>query len=260
MAKKKKVTSQKSKKSGSAATAKRKTTATAAKKKPASTAVKKKIQKVKPAPAKPVKKAAPKTKTAKATKAAKTARTAKPKTKTAARPATPAVSPLPWLNKTHTAAGQAEKVLPIKLTAKIKNDFRKKLLSLREEVSKQIAFLATDNINRTKSDAEMDYHSEEQGTDNFNRDFALNRVSSEQEVIFEIDEALNRLQVGGFGVCEGCSGGIEKERIHALPHTKMCITCQSGMEKKRKHFRPFNNGALFSTGDEEPIQSSDDDN
>lgn len=54
-------------------------------------------------------------------------------------------------------------------------------------------FLATDNLSRSDKDNDVSYRSEEQGTDNFDRDFALNRVSLDQDIIFEIDEALNRL-------------------------------------------------------------------
>ncbi|MDO9542004.1 MAG: TraR/DksA family transcriptional regulator, partial [Kiritimatiellia bacterium] len=108
------------------------------------------------------------------------------------------------------------------LSADIKRELREKLLRLRERITGQINFLAADNLSRTPKDAEVDFRSEEQGTDNFDRDFALNRVSLEQDIVFEIDEALNRIRIGTFGACESCGGPIEKARIIALPYSRMC--------------------------------------
>ncbi len=97
-------------------------------------------------------------------------------------------------------------------------DFREKLLRLRERITGQIDFLATDNLKRVKDDNDVSFRAEEQGTDNFDRDFALNRVSSEQDVVFEIDEALNRIQVGTYGMCEQCGGVVEKARLKRNCH------------------------------------------
>jgi DnaK suppressor protein len=135
------------------------------------------------------------------------------------------------------------------LGADIKRELREKLLRLRERITGQINFLAADNLSRTPKDAEVDFRSEEQGTDNFDRDFALNRVSLEQDIVFEIDEALNRIKIGTFGACESCGGPIEKARLIALPYSRMCIGCQSKLETGRKKFRSFETAALFPNAD-----------
>jgi DnaK suppressor protein len=130
-----------------------------------------------------------------------------------------------------------------------KRELRDKLLALRERITGQINFLAADNLNRTQKDTEIDFRSEEQGTDNFDRDFALNRVSLEQDIVFEIDQALNRIQIGSYGQCECCLGPIEKARIEALPYSRMCVKCQSKAEAGRKRFRTFETAALFPNAD-----------
>ena len=135
------------------------------------------------------------------------------------------------------------------LSADIKRELREKLVRLRERITGQINFLAADNLSRTQKDAEVDFRSEEQGTDNFDRDFALNRVSLEQDIVFEIDEALNRIKIGTYGACESCGGPIEKARIIALPYSRMCIGCQSKLETGRKKFRSFETAALFPNAD-----------
>lgn len=123
------------------------------------------------------------------------------------------------------------------------------LLKLRERITGQINFLAADNLSRSENDNEVSYRSEEQGTDNFDRDFALNRVSLDQEMLFEIDEALNRLALGTYGICDGCGRGIEKARLKAVPYSRMCVSCQSQSENSRKRFKPFESATVFHNAD-----------
>lgn len=124
-------------------------------------------------------------------------------------------------------------------------EIREMLLRLRERMTGQINFLAADNLSRSDKDNEVSYRSEEQGTDNFDRDFALNRVSLDQEILFEIDEALNRLSLGTFGICDSCGRGIEKARLKAVPYSRMCVACKSRSESGQKSFKTFESTTVF---------------
>ncbi|MDD5678175.1 MAG: TraR/DksA family transcriptional regulator [Kiritimatiellae bacterium] len=149
------------------------------------------------------------------------------------------------VEKLSALAGKGNKYI----AADKKRELFEKLLRMRERITGQINFLVADNLSRTQKDAEVDFRSEEQGTDNFERDFALNRVSLEQDIVFEIDEALNRMKTGSYGACEGCGGPIEKARLGALPYSRMCVSCQSKLETGRKKFRSFETAALFPNAD-----------
>ena len=116
------------------------------------------------------------------------------------------------------------------LKAEDRKKLRVLLLRLKEHIIGQINFLATDNLSRTEEDTDLDFRSEEQGTDNFNRDLALSRVSMKQSAIFEIDEALHRIEQGKYGFCEFCQKPIEKARLMALPYSRLCVPCQSATE------------------------------
>ena len=65
-------------------------------------------------------------------------------------------------------------------------------------------------------------HMADAGTDSFDRDFALSRVSSEQDAVYEIDEAMMRIRRGTYGVCELTGQPIERERLEAIPWTRFC--------------------------------------
>lgn len=133
------------------------------------------------------------------------------------------------------------------------------LVRLHDRITRQINFLATDNLNRSQNDTEVNFRSEEQGTDNFDRDFALNRVSLDQDIILEIDQALNRIQMGTYGVCESCGRSIERARLAALPYSRMCVTCQSKAETGRKQHRSVEAGALFPNADKAAAETAGND-
>jgi len=72
---------------------------------------------------------------------------------------------------------------------------------------------------------------EEDGSDAFDRLFALERAGTEQETINQITNALRAIREGAYGVCDACGGLIEKARLQALPFVKNCMVCQSEMER-----------------------------
>jgi RNA polymerase-binding transcription factor DksA len=120
------------------------------------------------------------------------------------------------------------------LTAKEIKQFHQLLLNLRDQVVDEISFLAGDNLSgKTLS------RTGEEGTDNFNREFALKLVSNEQDIIYEIDEAIQRIHDGTYGICEHSGEPIEKERLKILPHARHCVRVQSELERGRARYRPF---------------------
>jgi DnaK suppressor protein len=119
-----------------------------------------------------------------------------------------------------------------KLSAKEAADTRKSLLDMRERLSGQINALKSESLKR-----DDEVNTEEDGTDAFDRQFALNIASSENNSIREIDEALRRLDQGVYGICEHCSCRIERPRLSALPFVRNCVKCQSELEKQNPGFR-----------------------
>jgi RNA polymerase-binding transcription factor DksA len=113
------------------------------------------------------------------------------------------------------------------------NALKDALLRMRERLTGQITALSDDSLKY------VDESSSEDRTDDFDREFALNLMSTEHDSLYEIDEALRRISLGSYGLCDGCGCAIEKARLQALPFARMCIRCQSEMEKGRARFRPF---------------------
>jgi RNA polymerase-binding transcription factor DksA len=127
--------------------------------------------------------------------------------------------------------------------------FRKLLLDLRDHLIDGVSFLATDNLKRSHRDASGELsgyslHMADAGTDTFDREFALSLVSNEQEALYEIEEALKRLDQNTYGICGNCEKPILKARLEAVPFARLCVSCQSEIEKNGR--RPVIQGPTFT--------------
>ena len=110
-----------------------------------------------------------------------------------------------------------------------------RLLELRERVTGEILSINRDSLSQNERDPSLS----DQGTETFDREFALNQLSSEQDVLFEIDEAIRRIENGTYGICEMTDEPINIERLEALPYVRHSIKAQSELEKGHRRFRPF---------------------
>jgi DnaK suppressor protein len=70
-----------------------------------------------------------------------------------------------------------------------------------------------------------------------NRNSILRIRDRERKLIFKIQEALQRLDAGEFGICEQCGEEIGIERLKARPVTTLCIECKSNQEVEEKRAR-----------------------
>jgi|SRR5947209_3452428 len=75
-------------------------------------------------------------------------------------------------------------------------------------------------------------HMADAGTDTFDRDFALSMISSEQDALYEIDQALIRIRDGTYGRCEMTGARIESGRLEAIPWTRFSAEAEKKLEKE----------------------------
>jgi DnaK suppressor protein len=173
-----------------------------------------------------------------------TAKKAPAKKKAAAKPASakkaparkPAAPKIKRVKRIPIETLDAKNIKPRKIfTAKELAAFKDMLLTLRERVSGEYSALSRDNMAANQRDPSLS----DQGTDTFDREMELNMMGTEQEVIFEIDAALRRLESGTYGICELTEEVINKERLLALPYVRYTVQAQSELERGRARFRPF---------------------
>lgn len=103
------------------------------------------------------------------------------------------------------------------------------LLDLRERIQRQMSGLAKESATQMEGHS---LHMGDSGTDNFDRDFALSLLSSDQDAVFEIEEALKRIERGTFGICELTEKQIPKARLEAIPWTRFTVDAQAQLERE----------------------------
>ncbi len=114
---------------------------------------------------------------------------------------------------------------------KIKPEWQKyyqHLVDLRDQLRRQMDGLAQESAQEL---AGYSLHMADSGTDNFDRDFALSLLSSDQDAIYEIEEALKRIEKKTYGVCELTGKQIPKARLEAIPWTRFTVEAQAQLEK-----------------------------
>ena len=102
------------------------------------------------------------------------------------------------------------------------------LLDLRDRLIRQMNGLAKESAE------EMDgysLHMADSGTDNFDRDFALSLLSADQDAVYEIEEALKRIEKNTYGVCELTGKPIPRKRLEAIPWTRFTVQAQAQLER-----------------------------
>jgi len=126
------------------------------------------------------------------------------------------------------------------------------LVDLRDTLLKQMSGLAKDSAETVPN---YSLHMADSGTDNFDRDFALSLLSSDQDAIYEIEEAIKRIENGTYGICELTKKTIPKSRLDAIPWTRFTVGAQKELEKKglfkNKRFSELGSIDLVTGTDEE---------
>ena len=140
--------------------------------------------------------------------------------------------------------------------------YYKLLIDLRAHVSDEISLHTADTLKHNARDDSGNTSSPaDSGTDSFDRDFALSLVSSEQDALNEIEEAILRIKDGSYGVCEITDKAIPAARLSAVPFTRYSVEGQA--EHERNQYRKSNRiaaGGIFGDVSDAPkIVSNDDD-
>jgi RNA polymerase-binding protein DksA len=115
--------------------------------------------------------------------------------------------------------------------------YKKALLEKHRTLSGSMDALEQQALKKSRQEnsgdlSNMPIHMADIGSDNYEQEFNLGLIESEDLVLREIEEALRRIDEGTFGVCEACAKPIKKARLKAVPQAKFCIECQRTHEEE----------------------------
>jgi len=107
--------------------------------------------------------------------------------------------------------------------------YHSRLLELRDQLLRQMNGLAKESAQEMPG---YSLHMADSGTDNFDRDFALSLLSSDQDAIYEIEDALKRIEKKTYGICELTGKAIPKARLEAIPWARFTVQAQAQLERE----------------------------
>src|ERR1700720_4059652 len=167
---------------------------------------------------------------ASAKRSKKAPRASRPKIKSGSKKSNRSPSPLKLIQTNHR---------PRRLDSFTRGQ-KEKLQQLRDAMVDSMAGVAQDTLRSRAEGNEASafgMHQADAGSDAYDRDFALSLLSQEQDALYEIDQALKRIELGTYGICEMSGKPIPHARLEAIPFARFTVECQSQLEKQSKASR-----------------------
>jgi DnaK suppressor protein len=119
-----------------------------------------------------------------------------------------------------------------KLNSRDLESYKQLLTQLRREMSGDISSLEADAFSTDGDRLSVD-NPADIGSESFAQEFSLELLQRDEATLAEIDEALDRVNSGAFGHCEGCEQPIPRVRLNAVPYARFCVDCQRKAESRR---------------------------
>ena len=108
-----------------------------------------------------------------------------------------------------------------------------RLMSLRERIAAQRASQMADG-----QSGDPGVNPADRATDEYDMSAALSLISSEQNAIYEIDQALQRMRDGTYGICEATGKPIPADRLDAIPWTRFARDVEEKLEREQEARKP----------------------
>ena len=127
-----------------------------------------------------------------------------------------------------TAKKETKKRTTRKSKSGWQEEIKNMLLLTRKELLKDVSESIRAESDHLKHDIGDFY---DQASSDRDRELSLMLADREREKLTYVDDALKRIELGTYGICESCEEIIEKERLIAMPFTKLCLSCQEDIER-----------------------------
>jgi DnaK suppressor protein len=115
-----------------------------------------------------------------------------------------------------------------KLDRKAIARFKKILLKEREQIVGEVKQIV-ESSNEMGQDGIQDIGDE--AANIYNKQILLSLNENERMRLKEVDESLDRIENGTYGICEECGGPISLKRLEVRPIAKYCVPCLTKLEK-----------------------------
>jgi len=106
--------------------------------------------------------------------------------------------------------------------------YRKKLQIKREELLKNIA--RTEQEGR-EADEDPTVDLADKAANSYTKEFLFGQTNHDRFILNLVEESLQRMKGGNYGLCVHCQQEVQQKRLEAVPWARHCITCQEKQEQ-----------------------------
>lgn len=110
-------------------------------------------------------------------------------------------------------------------------EFKKRLLKMRSEILSKAKRLKEDSYN-LGTDGIQDMADAASNT--YNADILMAISDNDLSVLKDVDNALDKISHGTYGICEECEEKVSEKRLEVNPAARYCINCKRAMEAQGK--------------------------
>ena len=106
------------------------------------------------------------------------------------------------------------------------NNFQKALEAKRSELLSSASQRDEIRIENSPEDIERLHQ-------RMNHELAIRHLDRQTALLKSVEQALERIETGGFGICLHCEEMIPEKRLNAVPWAAFCLRCQEELERRR---------------------------
>ena len=108
---------------------------------------------------------------------------------------------------------------------------REKLLALRARLLGDMTQMEDNSLKDHSKTTSMPTDMAELGSDNSDQELTLTLLGSDEDILDQIEAAIQRIEDGSYGRCEKCGEEIPKSRLDAIPYAADCVRCAANEEE-----------------------------
>jgi DnaK suppressor protein len=112
---------------------------------------------------------------------------------------------------------------------------RKRLEERKAEIEGDVNYMAAEiralGIDQDMENGSLGNHMADDGTNVFEAERLVTISDDLQDILTQVNTALERMDDGTYGICASCGKKIAAARLEAFPYVALCIECQSRRER-----------------------------
>jgi len=106
--------------------------------------------------------------------------------------------------------------------------YRKRLLERQQQL---IDIVSKTEQDGREADEEPAQDLADKASNSYTKEFLFKKSNDDRFILHLIEEALQRMQDGEYGICVACGGDMQRKRLEAVPWARHCIGCQEKQEQ-----------------------------